>query len=213
MNVVLLHAFPLDARMWERQGAVVATAVAPRLYGRGRTMDEWAESIANEVDGEVALVGASMGGYCALAFARRFPGRVRGALLVGARPDADSEERRAARAKTIALIRDEGPDALWRDMVPKLYADERNADARLLHRNADDLIGAVEAIRDRADSTDVARGLGERLRFVIGEHDSFVSPDEVGDFDVREVTGAGHLVNLERPDEFDALLEKFLADV
>jgi pimeloyl-ACP methyl ester carboxylesterase len=206
VKVVFLHAFPLDERMWGegRDG------IAPSLYGRGRTMDAWAESLAEEIDGQVVLVGASMGGYCALAYARRFPERVRGALLVGARPDADSEERRAGRAKTISLIRDEGPDALWRDMAPKLFADERNADERLLHRDTDDLLAAVEAIRDRPDSTDVAGALGSRLRFVIGEHDSFVSADELREFDVREVRGAGHIVNLERAEEFDAQLQEFL---
>ena len=51
MTVVLLHALPLDERMWELQRPVVPDAVALRLYGRGRSMDAWAESIANEVDG------------------------------------------------------------------------------------------------------------------------------------------------------------------
>jgi 3-oxoadipate enol-lactonase len=208
VKVVFLHAFPLDKRMWNGE-----EGIAPRLYGRGRAMDAWAESIADEISGEVVLVGASMGGYCALAFARRHPERVRGALLVGSRPDADSEERRAGRAKTIDLIRTEGPDALWRDMVPKLFTDQRNADKRLLHRDADDLISAVEAIRDRLDSTDVARALGDRLRFVIGEHDSFVSADELREFDLREIQGAGHLVNLEKPGEFDAQLEEFLGEL
>jgi pimeloyl-ACP methyl ester carboxylesterase len=173
-------------------------------------MDTWAESIADDFAGEVVLIGASMGGYCALAFARRYPERLRGALLVGSRTDADSEERRAGRAKTIELIRTQGPGALWRDMGPKLFADARNADERLLHRDADDLISAVEAIRDRVDSTDVARALGDRLRFVVGEHDPFVSADELREFDVREIQDAGHIVNLEKPDEFDAQVEEFL---
>ena len=138
---------------------------------------------------------------------------MRAALLLGARPDADSEERRAGRAKTIELIRDEGPDALWRDMVTKLFADERNADEHLLFQDPQGLIDAVEAIRDREDSTEVARGLGNRVRFVVGEHDPFVSADELREFDVREIAGAGHLANLERPDEFSELLDEFLADV
>ena len=213
MTVVFLHAFPLDERMWEGQRDIARNAVFPRLYGRGPTMDAWAQSVAHEVDGELVLVGASMGGYCALALARREPERVRGALLLGARPDADSDERRAGRAKTIELIQEDGPDALWRDMVPKLFSDASNADENLLFRDADGLVNAVEAIRDRADSTDVARALGNRVRFVIGEHDPFVSPDDVRDFDPRELPGAGHLANLERPREFNALLKEFLADV
>ena len=98
-------------------------------------------------------------------------------------------------------------------MVPKLFAEERNADEQLLFRDPDGLIGAVGAIRDRADSTDVARALRDRVRFVVGEHDPFVSADELREFDVRQIAGAGHLANLERPDEFNALLQEFLADV
>jgi pimeloyl-ACP methyl ester carboxylesterase len=213
VKVVLLHAFPLDERMWEPQRGVVPDAIAPRLYGRGRSMDAWAESIASEVEGELVLVGASMGGYCALAIARHAPERARGLLLVGARPDADSEERREGRAATIDLIRTDGPERLWREMAPKLFADESRADERLLYRDPDGLVSAVEAIRDRADSTDVARALGDRARFVIGEHDPFVSADELRDFDVCEIAGAGHLVNIEHPDEFNAELLEFLADV
>ena len=212
MTVVLLHAFPLDERMWERQVRLLPDALAPRLYGRGPTMDAWAESLAAEIDGELTVVGASMGGYCALALARRVPDRVRRLLLVGARADADSDERRAARAETIALIRREGPEGLWRSMRPKLYADEAHADERLLFRDPDLLIAAVEAIRDRADSREVARLLGSRLRFVVGERDSFVSPDELRDHDVRVLRGVGHLANLEAPDAFDAELREFVDD-
>jgi 3-oxoadipate enol-lactonase len=215
MNVVLLHAFPLDERMWEPQRPALAqhNVVAPRLYGRGRTMDAWADSIAGETQGELAVVGASMGGYCALALARRAPERVRGMLLVGTRPDADSDERRAGRADTIELIRNEGADGLWQAMLPKLFADESAADKDLLFRDADGLIGAVKTIRDREDSTATARSFAGPLEFVIGEHDPFVSADELSEFEAREVAGFGHLVNLERPDEFDEFLQEFLGRV
>ena len=215
MNVLLLHAFPLDERMWEPQRAALAEhhVDAPRLYGRGRTMDDWADSVAGETEGELVVVGVSMGGYCALALARRAPERVRGLLLVGARPDADSEERRAGRADTIELIRNEGADGLWQMMLPKLFADLSNADKDLLFRDADGLVGAVKAIRDREDSTATARSFAGPLEFVIGEHDPFVSGDEVSQFDVRNVAGGGHLLSLERPDEFNEILREFLGRV
>jgi pimeloyl-ACP methyl ester carboxylesterase len=212
VKILLLHAFPLDERMWEAQRDVLAEdeLIAPRLYGRGQTMAAWADSIAGESDGELAVVGASMGGYCALALARRAPERVRALLLVGARPDADSEERRAGRADTIELIRTEGPDGLWRSMAPKLFAEESAADEGLLFRDSDGLIGAVEAIRDREDSTEVARAFEGTLLFVLGESDPFVSADELREFEVREIAAAGHLVNVERPDEFNGILREFL---
>jgi 3-oxoadipate enol-lactonase len=215
VNVLLLHAFPLDERMWEPQRPALEghEVIAPRLYEHGQTMDAWADSIAGETEGELVVVGASMGGYGALALARRAPERVRALLLLGARPDADSAERRAGRADTIELIRDEGPEALWRSMVPKLFRDESKADGRLLYRDPDGLVGAVEAIRDREDSTDVARRFAGPLQFVVGEFDPFVSAGELAEFEVREATGAGHLVNLELPDVFNEILSEFLARV
>jgi pimeloyl-ACP methyl ester carboxylesterase len=215
VNVLLLHALPLDERMWEPQRDVLRDhdVFAPRLYGRGRTMAAWADSIASELEGEQVVVGASMGGYAALALARRAPERVRALLLVGARPDADSPERRAGRADTIELIRNEGPDGLWRTMLPKLFADPGVGDERLLFREQDGLIAAIEAIRDREDSTQLARDFPGPLQFVVGEHEAFVTAGELAEFDIREVSDAGHLVNLERPDEFNAILREFLARV
>src|SRR6478672_431777 len=157
--------------MWEPQRAALAghEVIAPRLYGRGTRLDEWADSIAGETDGDFAVVGASMGGYCALALARRAPERVRGLLLVGARPDADTEERRAGRAETIALIHNEGLDGLWRMMQPKLFHDQGVADQQLVYRDTDALVIALEAVRDRPDSTEVARSFSGAVRFVVGE--------------------------------------------
>jgi pimeloyl-ACP methyl ester carboxylesterase len=215
LTILFLHALPLDERMWEAQRAELAgrDVVAPRLYGRGRTMEAWAESVAAEVDGELTVIGASMGGYCALALARLAPERVRALMLVGSRPDPDSPERRAGRADTIELIRRDGADGLWDMMLPKLVADPSTLDKSLLYRDADGLVAAVEAIRDRPDSTDVARSFPGPLQFVVGEHEAFVTADELVEFPLREVAGSGHLVSLERPDEFGTILREFLARV
>ena len=215
MKVLLLHAFPLDKQMWEPQRATLAghEVIAPRLYGRGKTMDEWADSIARETEGDLAVVGASMGGYCSLALARRAPERVRGLLLVGARPDADTEERRAGRADTIELIHNEGLEGLWRMMLPKLFHDQSVADKQLVYRDADALVTALEAVRDRQDSTDVVRSFSGPVQFVVGEFDPYVSAGELSEFDVRELQGVGHLVNLERPDEFNEILREFVDSV
>jgi pimeloyl-ACP methyl ester carboxylesterase len=215
VKVLLLHAFPLDKSMWEPQRPALAghEVIAPRLYGRGRTMDEWADSIAAETDGELAVVGASMGGYCALALARRVPDRVRGLLLVGARPDADSDERRAGRQDTIELIHNEGLEGLWRMMLPKLFHDQNVASEQLVYRDAEALVTALAAVRDRADSTDLVRSFPGPVEFVVGEFDPYVSAEELSEFEVRELPSTGHLVNLERPGEFNDILREFIGSV
>jgi len=214
MTVLLLHALPLDERMWEPR----ADAVAPRLYGRGNSMEGWAESILAEVTGDFVVVGASMGGYCALEIARQAPERVRGLALAGARVDADSPERREGRARTIELIRARGAEGLWEDMRPKLFppADtDAVAFARglALEQRPDELVAAVEAIRDRRDSTEVVAALESPALFAVGTSDPFVSPAEAPSSAELRVFETGHLPSLERPDEFDAVLAEFLARV
>ena len=119
MRSVFLHAFPLDERMWEG-----FDGVAPRLYGLGASLDDWARSIASNSllqGGELALVGASMGGYCAQRLLAHAD--VRALVLVGARAGADPPERRQARDETIQLIREQGLTRLWEVQRPALFPE------------------------------------------------------------------------------------------
>jgi 3-oxoadipate enol-lactonase len=214
MTVLFLHALPLDERMWEPQ----PDGVAVRLYGRGNSMEAWARGILHEVPGDLVVVGASMGGYCALEIARQAPERVRGLVLAGARVDADSPERRAGRAKTIELIRSHGAAGLWEDMRPKLFPTEAAEGVELARRLAleqrpDELVAAVEAIRDRHDSTEVVASLQSPVLFAVGTSDPFVSPAEAPPSAELRTFETGHLPSLERPEEFDAVLTEFLARV
>jgi pimeloyl-ACP methyl ester carboxylesterase len=209
VTVVHLHALPLDERMWPG-------VEAPRLYGLGRTMDEWADAVLEAYPGPLILVGASMGGYCAMAAARRAPERLAGLVLAGSRPDPDSPERRARRAETIALARKRGAEGIWRSMRETLFPN--GADPALLERletialdrTEDELVTALEAIRDRPDSTVAYRGLGDRALTVVGDRDPFVAVEDALRFDPAAVvlTGCGHLPSLERPEEFGQVLEK-----
>ena len=142
MKILLLHGWPVSERVWVSQVAVLRDAgfdvVAPHLYGRGPSIDDWAAQLLRELDGPLVPVGASMGGYCALALARRAPERVVGMVLVGSRADADSFDRRRFRQESIADLR--------AGVRPPLA----DGDADLEH-----LAVAQEAMRDRLDLTGV----------------------------------------------------------
>jgi pimeloyl-ACP methyl ester carboxylesterase len=162
------------------------------------------------------LVGASMGGYCALAAARRASERVAGLVLVGSRADPDPPERRAAREAQLRTIAEGGAPALWEAMAPSLFAAAADravverARAIALAQPADGLVRAVRAIRDRTDSRDVLASLGDRTLAIFGELDTIAPPAEVAAPHKAVVPGAGHLVGLERPDEVTRLLRDAL---
>jgi len=205
MKVVLLHAWPLDERMWEPQLPALEAAgfepIAPRLYGRGASIDAWAAQILSEVDGPFVAVGASMGGYTALALVRRAPERVLGIALVGSRADADSPERRASREAQIAALRADGIPPELETNVP-----------------AEELAVAQEAIRDRSDSTPVLGAFGGPLFVCVGDGDEIVSVEEARAIanaalqgSLVVFPGAGHLLSLDQPDRFEAVLLDFVS--
>lgn len=213
MTVVFLHAFPLDERMWHMG------THAPRLYDLGRSMDEWADAVLESYPGRLILVGASMGGYAALAATRRAPERLAGLLLAGSRPQADTPERRAKRAETIAIARERGAEGVWEAMRSALFHEDSEPDvierARelALERSEDELVTAVKAIRDRPDSTEAYRALGDRALTVVGDRDPFVSVEDARRFEPNAVVlpECGHLPSLERPAEFGQVLDDAVA--
>jgi pimeloyl-ACP methyl ester carboxylesterase len=204
MKVLLLHAWPLDERMWDPHLPSLRAAgfgpVAPRLYGRGSSIEGWAAQLLAEIEGPIVAVGASMGGYTALALARRSPERVLGLALVGSRADADSPERRLARDELIASLRSGSapPNA-----APGVSLEE--------------LAVAQEAIRNRPDARGVVASFGGPILVCVGDRDELVSVEEArtlaesaleGSLEV--FPGAGHLLSVEQPERFRSVLLAFL---
>jgi pimeloyl-ACP methyl ester carboxylesterase len=214
MKVVMLHAFPLDERMWDAQRDFLAgyDVITPNLYDLGgNSVEGWAQVVLDQVDDDnLVAVGASLGGYVALAMARSAPEQVSGLLLAGSRAGADPPERRAARDEQIRTLHEQGIEA-WAPSAPAPPPPERTIE---------ELVRALEALRDRPDATDVARTFDGPLWIAVGEKDPFLPLEEAreivanarnGRLEVFEDTG--HFPNLERPERFNQLLQELLTAV
>jgi pimeloyl-ACP methyl ester carboxylesterase len=203
--IVLLHGWPVSERIWVSQMSALRSAGfdvhAPHLYGRGPSIDDWAAQLLREIDGPLVVVGASMGGYCALALARRAPERIVGMVLVASRADADTFDRRKSRQEQIADLR----------AGEKPPLAEHDAD--LEH-----LAVAQEAMRDRLDLTGVAASFGGPLLVCVGTDDELVTVDESRElaeralFGTLEVfPGAEHFVAVDQPERFNEVLLEFVS--
>jgi pimeloyl-ACP methyl ester carboxylesterase len=210
MTVVLLHAFPLDERMWEPQVATLGNrdVVTPSFYDLGgSSIDGWAERVLEEVEGELVAVGASMGGYVALAMARREPERIGGLLLAGSRATPDPPDRRALRDEMIRVVQEEGIEGWNREFSPPGPPD----------RTTDELVRGIEALRDRPDATDVVSSFQGPLVVVVGDQDDILPVDEARQIAesapngrLEVVEDAGHLVSVEAPKRFNQILLELL---
>ncbi len=241
--VVLLHAFPLDADMWRPQLDDVSDGwryVAPDLRGFGpspttpaRSIDDLASGVLEFMDtlhlDRAVVGGLSMGGYVTFALLRRAPERLSALLLADTRATADNDQGKAGRTKMLEAVRMSGVGSVADEMLPKLLGaatrrDRPELEPRvrgLIERNsAEGVAGAIEALRDRPDSTALLPSISVPALLVVGEEDTLTPPSETESMHTRirqstvvVLPSAGHLSNLEAPVPFSNALANFLTTV
>jgi pimeloyl-ACP methyl ester carboxylesterase len=239
-TLVLLHAFPLNANMWEPQLALAEGGwriVAPHLRGTdgadadpaAASMDDYAGDVIDLLDGlhvEDAVVGGlSMGGYLAFALFRHAPRYFRGLVLADTRPQADSPEAVEGRRRLLALLRDKGPRAIADEMVPKLLGPDARSRPDIVERvrqlvlanGAPAIAGAITALMTRQDSTPLLSSIRCPTLIMVGEHDGVTPPDlsremegKIAGAELAIIPNAGHLSSLEQPAAWNAVLARFL---
>lgn len=236
--VVLLHPFPFSRLIWSGVGDALAArhrviAVDARGFGEsplpgGRaSIAELGDDLAALLDelgvARAAVLGMSMGGYTALAFAAQHPQRLAALVLCDTRADADPPPMRAARDGALARIRDLGVPAYLPGSIPRLLSPGAPPAlcAHLLARaeaRAASLISGIEALRDRPDRTGDLAALRCPTLIVRGAQDQ-VTPLEPMQALARGITGArfvelpgsGHLSHVEAPGPFLDAVSPFLA--
>ncbi len=234
MTVLLfLHAFPLDSRMWAGQVDVFEQAgyevIAPTLPGRDAadpSLSAWAARILELLPGDFVPVGVSMGGYLAFELWRQAPKRIPALVLADTRANADDEAGRAARKETIRLLHEEGFDAFWDGLAPKLFSSEASEsvveEAREIAaaQPIENLVATAQALRDRPDSTSTLADISVPTLVLVGTEDAMTPPAAAKEIlgglvhgRYAEIPGAGHLSPLERPAEFNEELHLFLHEV
>jgi pimeloyl-ACP methyl ester carboxylesterase len=228
--LLFLHAFPLDARMWDTQVAAVERAgyetLAPNLPGREPDDDlgSWAERILELVPGSFIPVGCSMGGYLIFELWRRASARIPAAAFIDTRAGADTPEAREGRVETIRVLEEEGFDAFWEQQRPKLIASTAPAEvaerARALaaEQPIPNLVATVRALAGRPDSSETASSMEVPALVLVGEEDVLTPPAEAAELagflpSAKLVTlpGAGHLTPLEKPEDVKEELFLFLS--
>ncbi|MBX3187213.1 MAG: alpha/beta fold hydrolase [Labilithrix sp.] len=233
--LVMLHGFALDARMWRRQVEAfssayrVLTVDLPGFGPQGRELgqvDPAADVLraldATKID-RVHVVANSFGAAVASDLALRHPGRVRsltfvGPLLLGRRTGIEAWSRCVA----LAAEGDKATAAeIWLDdpLFEHLRHDEELFEELrgiVLDYGGGHWTGRVSSHWSDPDPVPRLRKLDIPALVVSGEKDipSFIQMAEAYARTLprarREViAGAGHLANVERPAEFNALLQEF----
>ncbi|QJW97463.1 alpha/beta fold hydrolase [Frigoriglobus tundricola] len=238
--LVLLHAFPLDRGMWRPQLAALGEAarvVALDLPGFGESSpagtgiegaaDAVAEFLAVHDVSKAVVCGLSMGGYVALALARKHPDTLAGLVLADTRAGVDDRTTKANRTKSIALVEEQGSAALFETMLPKVVSEHtltgrpdviERLKALAARQPAPSVIAALGALRDRPDANPGLKAITVPTLVLVGEYDAVTPPLSAANLSAQirrstllHIPGAGHLSNVENPDAFNAAVCGFVA--
>ncbi len=125
------------------------------------------------------MVGHSMGGYVALAFAEKYPKLLNGLCLFHSGPLADSEAKKADRTRAIEAI---GKDkkSFVTTLIPKLFTpDFRKAHPTLVDFAIDiamktpaaGIAAALAGMRDRPDKQQVLKQIEMPVLMILGKQD------------------------------------------
>jgi pimeloyl-ACP methyl ester carboxylesterase len=200
--------------------------VLPDTYPFSAFADDIAALLDNLGIDRAVLCGLSMGGQIVMEFQRRYPDRVRGLVLADTSAAAETDQGKAGRyALSDRLLRDgieEYAEEVLSKMVAPANIDAMPAVAKHVSTmmRSTSPVGAAAALRSRAerpDYLDLLSGLPIPALVVVGDQDTFTPVDVARDMDDRIpgstlaiIEGAGHMPNLERSEEFNAALGRFL---
>ena len=196
--VVLIHGFAEDGTIFQKQVEFLKNnyrLIVPDLPGSGRsplinaawTMDDYAGCIKLLLEAEniheICIIGHSMGGYIALAFAEKYSETMSGLGLFHSTAYADNDEKKSTRIKGIEFIQKHGAAKFLEQSIPNLFCEEFKNNhpqkvQEILQRYTNfsplSLVHYYQSMMQRPDRTQTLRIFKKPVLFIIGEHDTAV---------------------------------------
>jgi pimeloyl-ACP methyl ester carboxylesterase len=236
-DIVLVHGTVFNRTMWAPQRRALTDefrVVAPDLPGHGSRDDERFDlesgvatlerTVEEHVDGSAHLVGLSLGGYVATAFASRNPGRVDDLVLSSSSANPVGLLGALTRVLGEVSLRASGSGLVERatDWLAARYVRNREID----RTEADEVVDAGFDLRPFGEAgvsiagEDFRAALADypgRTLLLNGKWDLVMRLGEdehaasARDADVRVLDGAGHVCNLDRAERYTSALERFVA--
>ena len=242
--VVFVHGFGEDGRIWDLIVEDLQnqfTCLVPDIPGSGEsimkrgawTMDNFAEALKLILDKEkmpsATMIGHSMGGYIALAFAERYSDRLNGFGLFHSSAFADNEEKKSTRKRGIQFIEEHGANKFLEQSTPNLFSDifktqhpEIVKELVDKYTNFQDgaLVHYYQAMMQRPDRTEVLKNSPKPVLFILGEHDTAIPlADGLQQSHmprlsyIHILSNSGHMGMIEETHKCREILQKFLQDL
>ena len=241
--VVLLHGFLESLQIWNCFSDELSKdyqVVTVDLPGHGQSdvleevhpMELMAESVKMVLHelkiNECVVIGHSMGGYVALAFARLFPKLVKGLGLFHSQAAADSAETKENRRRTVNIVKlNRGgfisefiPDLFAKANVLKFQNEIEQLKNLALKTSKEGVIAAIEGMKQRSGNFDLLINSNMPFLFIAGKEDSRIPVQNImaqailpQHSQVLILANVGHMGFLEAKNETLKMIRGFLMQV
>lgn len=240
-TLILLHGFLESCEVWNELIEVLEKdfhLIVPDLLGHGKTpatskvhtMEMMAEQVFSILETEkieeCILVGHSMGGYVSLAFAEKYPQKVKGIVLMNSTPLPDSDEKKANRERVVTVV-DNDKTFFIRSSVTNLFSEENK---QLMKVKIEEIINVASktpnegikaaslGMKERPNRTLILKSLPAPKHFIIGKKDALIPYEEL--VTLANEIGAtysllegGHMSYIENKSETISILKNFINEV
>ena len=228
MPLLLLSGLLCDGALWQHQIRFLEGSAACHVADTARhdRIDKIAKDVLAGAPPQFAMAGLSMGGYIALEIMRQAPERVLKLCLLDTSARADTAEQRERRRLLLAMAEKGQFKGVTPRLLPMLIHPDRLADIELTdiitsmaeRMGRDAFRNQQTAIMNRIDSLSSLKNIHCPVQIIGGQQDALTPPDilremaaEILQARLDLIENCGHLSPLEKPDEVNALIQRWLA--
>jgi len=178
---------------------------------------------------KASLCGLSMGGYIALNAIENYPERFEALVLSDTQCIADPPLVKQKRLNTIDMIHASGLEKYVEDSLKSLFSPDFFATQKeevqvvremILNTPKESIARTLLALLLREETCKKMVDINVPVLFLVGEEDQITPPKasehmqhKTKDSAIHVLNHAGHLSNLEKPDEFNEQLKIFFAEI
>lgn len=239
--VVLLHGFLENKTMWDKYVSLLVKnyrVITIDLLGHGETdclgyvhvMEDQADIVYAILISlrirKVVLVGHSLGGYVALAFAEIYPDYVKGLFLLNSTSRADSPERKTNRDRAIKAVKQNYTNFVRMSIANLFSEDNRERLAKEIEKvkiqalktPLQGIVASLEGMKIRKDREVLLHFAPYPIQLVLGKKDSVLiyeeNVDQIEGTKVELTTFSnGHMSHIENEAELKKVLVDFLKKI
>ena len=230
-QLILLPGLASNAVMWQHQLAVLPHALEPAVtavHSRCESIPQMAQALLQAHAGDLILCGASMGGIIAMEVARQAPARVKGLALLGTNARPETPDMAKLREAAIEFFKQGRVKEVLTVNLPMAFHPSRAKDETLtqtyldfvLAAGPDQLIRQNRAIMARPDARLHLPNVTCPTVVMCGDGDQLTPPEcsreiatLIPDAELVMIPRCGHMLTMERPEEVNAALLRWLGQV